>query len=103
MNEPSPNGDNGGRDASGRFAPGNPGGSGNPYAKQVAAWRSAVMEAVTTEDMRAVVVGLVKQAKAGEAWAVKELMYRTLGRPVEVDLLERIEQLEEAVQKVKPA
>lgn len=100
MTEPSPNGDNG-RDSGGRFAAGNAGGPGNPFARQVAAWRSAVMEAVTAEDMRAVVGELVRQAKAGEAWAVKELMYRTLGKPIDVDLLERLEQLEAAVEKVR--
>lgn len=44
MNDPIPNGSNG-RDSQGRFATGNSGGPGNPYARQVAALRCTLPEA----------------------------------------------------------
>ncbi len=84
-----------GRDASGRFAKGNPGGPGNPHAQKVARLRSALLNAVTEEDIRLIVAKLVEQAKAGDLHAAKEVLLRTLGKPVEADLIERMERLEE--------
>lgn len=77
---PSTKGDNG-RDAKGRFVPGWKGGPGNPHAAAVGAWRSALAEAVTPEDIRQVTDKLVSEAKAGESWAVRELLDRCLGKP----------------------
>ena len=48
----------------------------------------------TDEDWQAVVDKLVELAKAGESWAVRELLDRVLGRPTEADLIDRIESLE---------
>ena len=93
---PSPNGDNG-RDESGRFTPGNPGGPGNPHAAQVGRLRSALLDAVTLEDMRAVALALVEKAKAGDIAAARVLFDRVLGKPVEADLIARLEAIEEAV------
>ena len=72
----SPNG----RTARGRFAQGNPGGPGNPYARRTAALRSALLDAVTEADIRAVARALVKRAKAGEITAIRELLDRLLGK-----------------------
>lgn len=72
------------RDRQGRFAKGNPGGPGNPHAARVGAWRRALVDAVTDDDLRAVVGALVARAREGEKWAVKELLDRTLGRPTPV-------------------
>ena len=72
----SPNG----RTARGRFAQGNPGGPGNPYARRTAALRSALLDAVTEQDIRAVARALVKRAKAGEIPAIRELLDRLLGK-----------------------
>ncbi len=99
---PSPNGGNGredavaagGRDKRGRFGPGNPGGPGNPFAAAAGRWRAAVVASVSEEDIAAVVRAMVNAAKRGESWAVRELMDRTLGKPVEADLIERLERLE---------
>jgi hypothetical protein len=105
---PSPNGSDGGvtgdsggesthesgRDTRGRFASGNKGGPGNPYAARVGRWREIMTEAVTDDDMRAVVAALVTAAKRGESWAVKEVFDRTVGKPVEADLVVRLEMLE---------
>lgn len=93
---PSPNGPNG-RDGAGRFLPGNGGGPGNPYAKRVAALRGAMLDAVTEDDVRAILGKLVELAKDGSAQAAKEVLDRCLGRAVEADLIERLEQLEEAL------
>lgn len=95
--QPSPNGPVGRRDASGRFAPGNAGGPGNPYAKQVGALRSAMIGAVRPEDLAAVTAKLVTLAKAGNIPAIREVLDRTLGKPVQADLIERIEELERVV------
>ena len=79
---PSPNGDNG-RDASGRFVAGNPGGPGNPHARQVGQLRSALIEAVTDKDIERIFATLVRRAIEGDVRAAKEVLDRVLGRPQE--------------------
>ena len=78
---PSANGSNG-RGANGRFARGNPGGPGNPHAKRTAALRVMLVEAVTEDDLRQVVTKLVELAKGGDLAAIRELLDRTMGKPV---------------------
>jgi hypothetical protein len=95
---PSPNGRNG-RDAGGRFAKGNAGGPGNPFSRRAAELRTALYEAVTPDDLRAIVKKLVKHAKAGDVTAAREVLNRLLGKPEPVDLLERIEALEQRLTK----
>ena len=82
-NEPSPNGGNGKRKANGRFAKGNPGGPGNPYARRVAQLRAVIADAVTDEDLLAIVGALVERAKKGDVAAARELFNRLVGRPPE--------------------
>jgi len=95
MNKPpSPNGTIGERGPAGRFAPGNPGGPGNPFARQTGALRSALLDAVTPEEVGAIAAKLVALAKAGNVAAIREVFDRTLGKPTQADLLERIEELE---------
>ncbi len=79
---PSVNGANGaeGRDSSGRFTKGNGGGPGNPHVKQTALVRSALLSAVTVEDVGAIVKALVAQAKNGDVTAAKEIFDRCLGK-----------------------
>ena len=60
----------------------------------MAGWRRALADAVSDQDMIDVIQVLVREAKDGKQWAVKELLNRTLGRPVEADLIERIEAIE---------
>ncbi|HEX8914997.1 MAG TPA: hypothetical protein VF796_21770 [Humisphaera sp.] len=83
---PSPNGSTG-RGAGGRFAAGNPGGPGNPFAKRAAAMKAAMKaamyDAVTDEDVAAIVRGLVGRARAGDTAAAKEVLDRVLGRPLQ--------------------
>ncbi|MCA8979434.1 MAG: hypothetical protein KDC14_05375 [Planctomycetes bacterium] len=83
-----------GRDQRGRFSKGNSGGPGNPHAAQVGRLRSAMLNAIGEDDIRELVARLLELAKSGEIRAIKEVLDRTLGRPVEADLLERLEQLE---------
>lgn len=85
---PSTNRDNG-RDASGHFLPGNPGGPGNPHSRRVAQLRVRIVETVTDDDLAEIVATLVQCAKAGEPWAVRELFDRLLGKatqPVAVEV-----------------
>ena len=76
---PSKNGSNGQRDARGRFVPGCEGGHGNPYAKQVHTFRSAIVQAVTPADIQAVIQALLKAAKEGDVAAAKLFLERTVG------------------------
>jgi hypothetical protein len=79
---PSPNGANG-RDAHGRFAKGNPGGPGNPFARRVAALRRALCETVTEDDVRAITCKLLQQARDGDPAAVRVLFAYAIGRPTD--------------------
>ena len=100
---PSTNGADGtGRDASGKFTTGNKLGRGNPYAAHVARLRSALIEAVTEDDVRSIAETLVGAARGGDMAATKELLLRVLGRPVEADLIERLERLEAALAEGTP-
>lgn len=82
------------RDRKGRFTPGNPGGPGNPLGPHVARLRAALLEAVTPADMHHIARILLSSAKAGDIGAIKLLLERVLGKPLEADLLDRIEVLE---------
>ncbi len=77
----SPKAPEGGRDSHGRFACGNRGGPGNPFARQVAALRSALLAAVTEQAVAAVAQELLRQAKEGNLAAAKLLLSYTLGKP----------------------
>ncbi len=93
-NSPSPTAPNG-RGPRGRFGPGNKCAKGNPLAKRVARLRSALFTAVKPADLRDVVAALLAAAKGGDVAAARELLQRLVGPPVELDLLERIESLEQ--------
>tara|TARA_R110002111_G_scaffold189680_3_gene254956 strand:+ start:142 stop:468 length:327 start_codon:yes stop_codon:yes gene_type:complete len=97
--KPSPNGGNGGRDERGRFASGNPGGPGNPHARQVNKLRTAMLNSVTEDDLKKVVKKLVNLAIDGNVPAAKEVLDRCLGKPVEADLIERLDQLEGIIER----
>jgi hypothetical protein len=84
-----------GRDSKGRFVAGQfKGGPGNPLAGKVTKLRLAVLDALSPDDIRRVIKALVMEAEKGSIPACRELLDRTLGKPVEADLIERIEQLE---------
>ncbi len=100
MNTPSPNGSNG-RTPGGRFTKGNRGGPGNPHAQQVAKLRAAMLKAVTPAALNKVALALIAKAQDGDVPAIRELLDRSLGRPVEADLIERLEQLEAQQQEAQ--
>jgi len=99
---PSTNGANGDdRDERGRFVVGNSGGPGNPLGARISKLRTALVEAVSEDDMRAIVGALVAKAKKGDTIAARVLFDRVLGKPLESDILARVEALEEASEKGK--
>lgn len=53
-----------------------------------------MFDAVTPDDMTAIIRKMVEQAKRGDLAAIRELLLRTLGRPLEADVLERLDALE---------
>ena len=74
-----------GHDTTGRFAVGNTLGRGNPHAAQVARLRSAMLAAVSEDDMKATIGKLVEMAKGGDVAAIKLLFDRVLGKVVTVE------------------
>ena len=72
-----------GRDAQGRFAPGNKLAVGNPFARQVAALRSAFLKEVKAEDIAAIATALLAKAKEGDVAAAKLVLAYTVGKPQE--------------------
>ena len=72
-----------GRDAKGRFTKNNPGGPGNPFARQVAALRQEFLKAASKEDMAEIARVMIAKAKEGDAAAAKIVLQYTLGRPAE--------------------
>lgn len=95
---PKSNGSNGAteRRADGRFGPGNQVARGrkNPHARKVHRLRSALLRAVTPDDVRDVLTALLNQAKAGDVAAAKEFLSRVFGPVVSIDLVQRVAELE---------
>lgn len=82
---------NGLRKVNGQFGEGNKYGRGNPHARKVAQLRTAMIESVTTEDMQAIVMALVTQAKAGDIASIKFLLPYLVGaapKPINPDEIE---------------
>jgi hypothetical protein len=70
-----------GRDAKGRFAKGNPGGPGNPFARHLAKLRTALVQCVSEEDIRQIANGLLVSAKLGHLPSIRVLLMYVLGKP----------------------
>ena len=68
------------RGAGGRFARGNAGGPGNPFARQVAARRKALLDAISPEDVAQMAHKLRDQALAGDTAAAKVLLGYVIGK-----------------------
>jgi hypothetical protein len=80
-----------GRDARGRFAPGNPGGPGNPFARQSARLRQVLLEVFDEQEMRQVAFTLRLLAQSGNLTAIKLVLQYLIGKPgaaVDPDRLE---------------
>ena len=101
-----PDGDGGeGRDGRGRFAKGNRGGPGNPHAGRVGELRKALLNAISTDMVERAVEALAREAESGNVQAIRELLDRAVGKPIEADLIERLESLERELaqrEEVKP-
>ncbi len=94
---PSVNGLNG-RDEHGRFAKGNAGGPGNPFARQVGRLRQVLLNAATPERMERIAGKMMELAEAGDVQAAKLVLSYVVGKPAEAvnpDTLavEEVEQL----------
>jgi hypothetical protein len=70
-----------GRDQKGRFAKGNPGGPGNPFGREVAAYRIRLLQRVKEGDVDAVADQLIRQAREGDLVAIRLSLLYVLGRP----------------------
>jgi hypothetical protein len=80
-----------GREANGRFAKGNHGGPGNPFARRVAHLRSLALEVVSDDDLSAILRKMVELAKEGDVAAAKVVLQYTLGKPTEQPHPDRID------------
>lgn len=92
---PSTHGSNG-QDARGRFTAGNRLGRGNPLAGRAAKIRAVLMQKLTPKAAGEVADILIARAKEGDLAAIRELLDRTIGKPVPSEVLQRLEALEDA-------
>jgi hypothetical protein len=98
--EPSTHGlDGKGKDARGRFAPGNRLGRGNPLAGRAARIRAVLLAELTPARARKIARELLRKAEGGDLAAARELLDRTIGRASESELRERIEALEASLRE----
>jgi hypothetical protein len=79
INEQAPTND--GRDELGRFTLGNLGGPGNPFARQCAGLRKALLNRVTDQDMEECADKLLEMSKSGNLAAMKLLFTYVIGKP----------------------
>src|SRR5947208_11123989 len=70
-----------GHESNGRFAKGNPGGPGNPFARRVAALRKVIINRLTEADLLAITEALLARAKEGSVGAAKLLLAYGIGKP----------------------
>ena len=68
--------------ANGRFLPGNKAGRGNPHYRRLAANRTAFLEAVGPEQVKALAIRLCEQALAGDMDAARLVLAYGIGRPL---------------------
>jgi len=82
------------RAAGGRFAKGNRGGPGNPFARQTARLRQAALDATSPEDVRNIFDALKKKALEGDVPAAKLVLSYTVGKPVVAENPDTLDQQE---------
>jgi hypothetical protein len=71
------------RDAKGRFGPGNLGGPGNPFARQLATFRAFIMNCNTEEHMRFAFNKMMELIGDGNLGALKLYFLYILGKPAD--------------------
>lgn len=100
--DPSANG--AGRDVKGRFGPGNRGGPGSPVARHSRQLRERLNDALfkicSPDRLASAIDSCLKLAEAGDVAALRLLLDRIAGPPVAVDVLERIESLEDSANEM---
>lgn len=69
------------RGPDGKFLPGNAGGTGNPFARQVARFRSQILQRVSEEQFDELIDKLVEVASQGDVAALKLLFSYLAGKP----------------------
>jgi hypothetical protein len=69
------------RDAGGRFAEGNRGGPGNPFASEVNRFRRRLLQRLTEADMDTAIDKLLELANDGHWPALKQLLGYVIGKP----------------------
>jgi hypothetical protein len=79
------------RQPGGRFGRGNAGGPGNPFARQVAELRKAMLDAVTVDRIRNIAESMVQRAEKGDVAAAKLVLQYTLGKPAPAVEPDRVE------------
>lgn len=87
------------RDEKGRFVAGNKAAAGHarPHAAKIAKLRATLFDVVTPENMRGVLIAMLKAAMEGDVAAARLILSYGIGAPEATDVLERIEGLEEAL------
>src|SRR5687768_14507095 len=68
-------------DARGRFKKGNPGGPGNPYARETALIRQMVHEEADVECLRVILRAIIARAKEGDLAAARFVYTYAYGKP----------------------
>jgi hypothetical protein len=69
------------RDQRGRFTAGNRGGPGNPFARQTAVLRQALVNAVSEKDIADIAAVLLEKARQGDVAASRLVFAYALGKP----------------------
>lgn len=91
----------GDRHANGQFKIGNPGGPGNPraaQARQVRARLDSAQFKVCSEDrLVAMYDAILRRAEAGDVQAAKLIIEHVKGPPLNTEVAERIENIEQAL------
>jgi hypothetical protein len=93
-----------GRASGGRFAKNNPGGPGNPFARQTAALRAYLINHVTERDIQDILDILLLNAKGGHLPTIKFLFAYVIGKPmpvVEPDTLD-LQEMQQLQQSALP-
>lgn len=93
MNEPLPTVIDG-RNLAGQFTKGNRFGRGNGLQRRVQRLRVELLRTITPADLRDIILSLMAGAKSGDVAAAKEILQRVLGPAESLDLLIRLENLE---------
>lgn len=70
----------------GRFAKGNKGGTGYPYAKRVCELRAALYESITAGDVKDVIGAMVHLAKQGDVSAARLILGYACQQPTFIDV-----------------